>query len=126
VGREPLVSRKAVFDAMVFLQAGANPGGPSGACLDQVRSGSITLITSPDTVAERTSRRASRGSVYSTRYRSLGKSKRRGTHLMTNAEVDQDPDDELGVLVRVIEEFAGGLLPLPDRFPGLLPSGPDH
>ncbi len=46
------MSRRAVFDAMVFLQAGANPAGPSEACLDHVRSGSITLITSPETVAE--------------------------------------------------------------------------
>jgi putative PIN family toxin of toxin-antitoxin system len=46
------VSRKAVFDAMVFLQAGANPSGPSGACLALARSGSLALITSPETVAE--------------------------------------------------------------------------
>jgi putative PIN family toxin of toxin-antitoxin system len=46
------VSRKAVFDAMVFLQAAANRAGPSGACLDHARSGSINLITSPETVAE--------------------------------------------------------------------------
>jgi predicted nucleic acid-binding protein len=46
------VSRKAVFDAMVFLQAGANPTGPSGACFAHVRSGLITLFTSPETVAE--------------------------------------------------------------------------
>ena len=46
------MSRKAVFDAMVFLQAGANPAGPSGACLAHVRAGSITLITSPEIVAE--------------------------------------------------------------------------
>ena len=52
MGREPHVSRRAVFDAMVFLQAGANPAGPSGACLALARSGSITLITSPETVAE--------------------------------------------------------------------------
>jgi putative PIN family toxin of toxin-antitoxin system len=46
------VSRKAVFDAMVFLQASANPAGPSGTCLARVRSGSLTLITSPQTIAE--------------------------------------------------------------------------
>jgi uncharacterized protein len=52
LGREKLVSRKAVFDAMVFLQAIANPSGPSGACFAHVRSGTLTLITSPDTVVE--------------------------------------------------------------------------
>jgi predicted nucleic acid-binding protein len=46
------VSRKAVFDAMVFLQAVANPSGPSGACLAHVRSGTLALVTSPQTVAE--------------------------------------------------------------------------
>jgi putative PIN family toxin of toxin-antitoxin system len=46
------VSRKAVFDAMVFLQAGANPTGPSGACFAHARSGRLALITSPATVAE--------------------------------------------------------------------------
>jgi putative PIN family toxin of toxin-antitoxin system len=46
------VSRKAVFDAMVFLQAVANPSGPSGACLAHVRLGTLALITSPETVAE--------------------------------------------------------------------------
>ena len=46
------MSRKAVFDAMVFLQAGANPAGPSGGCLTDVRSGSITLITSLTRPAE--------------------------------------------------------------------------
>ncbi len=46
------MSRKAVFDAMVFLQAAANPAGPSGVCLGHVRSGSIALVTSPVTVAE--------------------------------------------------------------------------
>jgi putative PIN family toxin of toxin-antitoxin system len=46
------VSRKAVFDAMVFLQAVANPSGPSGACFARVRSGALALITSPQTVAE--------------------------------------------------------------------------
>ena len=50
--RETLVSRKAVFDAMVFLQAVANPSGPSGACFARVRSGALALITSPQTVAE--------------------------------------------------------------------------
>jgi putative PIN family toxin of toxin-antitoxin system len=37
---------------MVFLQAGANPAGPSGVCFAHARSGSITLITSPETIAE--------------------------------------------------------------------------
>ena len=37
---------------MVFLQAGANPDGPSGACLAHASTGSIALITSPETVAE--------------------------------------------------------------------------
>jgi putative PIN family toxin of toxin-antitoxin system len=37
---------------MVFLQAGANPTGPSGACFARVRSGMLALITSPETVAE--------------------------------------------------------------------------
>ena len=37
---------------MVFLQAGANPAGPSGACFGHARSGVIALITSPETVAE--------------------------------------------------------------------------
>jgi putative PIN family toxin of toxin-antitoxin system len=46
------LSRKAVFDAMVFLQAGANPAGPSGACFAHARSGTLALITSPETVAE--------------------------------------------------------------------------
>ena len=46
------MSRKAVFDAMVFHQAGANPAGPRGACLAHVRAGSITLITRPEIVAE--------------------------------------------------------------------------
>jgi putative PIN family toxin of toxin-antitoxin system len=46
------VSRKAVFDAMVFLQAVANPAGPSGACFAHVRSGTLALITSPQTIAE--------------------------------------------------------------------------
>jgi putative PIN family toxin of toxin-antitoxin system len=46
------VSRKAVFDAMVFLQAVANPSGPSGACFAHVRSGTLALVTSPQTVAE--------------------------------------------------------------------------
>ena len=46
------MNRKAVFDAMVFLQAGANPTGPSGACFAHVRSGRLALITSPATVAE--------------------------------------------------------------------------
>lgn len=46
------MSRKAVFDAKVFLQAVANPSGPSGACFAHVRSGTLALITSPQTVAE--------------------------------------------------------------------------
>jgi predicted nucleic acid-binding protein len=46
------VRRKAVFDAMVFLQAVANPAGPSGACFASVRSGDLTLVTSPETVEE--------------------------------------------------------------------------
>jgi putative PIN family toxin of toxin-antitoxin system len=46
------VSRKDVFDAMVFLQAAANPVGPSGACLALARSRSLALITTPETVAE--------------------------------------------------------------------------
>jgi putative PIN family toxin of toxin-antitoxin system len=46
------VSRQAVFDAMVFLQAVASPSGPSGACFAHVRSGTLALITSPETVAE--------------------------------------------------------------------------
>ncbi len=46
------MKRKAVFDAMVFLQAGANPTGPSGACFPDARSGKLALITSPATVAE--------------------------------------------------------------------------
>ncbi len=46
------MSRKAVFDAMVFLQAGANPTGPSGACFAHARSGTLALVTSPETVAE--------------------------------------------------------------------------
>ena len=33
-------------------KAGANPAGPSGACLAHVRSGNLTLIASPATVAE--------------------------------------------------------------------------
>jgi hypothetical protein len=35
----------------VFLQAGANPTGPSGACFAHARSGTLALVTSPDTVA---------------------------------------------------------------------------
>ncbi len=46
------MSRRAVFDAMVFLQAGANPTGPGGACFALARSGKLALITSPETVAE--------------------------------------------------------------------------
>jgi hypothetical protein len=46
------VSRKAVFDATVFLQAVANPAGPSGACFALVRFGGLALITSPVTVDE--------------------------------------------------------------------------
>jgi putative PIN family toxin of toxin-antitoxin system len=46
------VSRKAVFDAMVFLQAVANPAGPSGRCFACVRAGELALVTSPDTVEE--------------------------------------------------------------------------
>lgn len=46
------MSRKVVFDAMVFLQAGANPAGPSGACLALARSGPLVLITSPEVLAE--------------------------------------------------------------------------
>jgi putative PIN family toxin of toxin-antitoxin system len=46
------VSPKAVFDAMVFLPAVANPSGPSGACLAHVRLGTLALITSPETIAE--------------------------------------------------------------------------
>jgi len=46
------VSRKVVFDAIVYLQAVANPAGPSGACFDHVRSGTLALITSSETVAE--------------------------------------------------------------------------
>jgi putative PIN family toxin of toxin-antitoxin system len=46
------VNRTAVFDAMVFLQAVANPDGPSGACLAQVRSGQLILFTSPQIVTE--------------------------------------------------------------------------
>jgi putative PIN family toxin of toxin-antitoxin system len=46
------VSRKAVFDAMVLLQAGANPSGPSGACFDHARAGALVLVTSPDTISE--------------------------------------------------------------------------
>ena len=30
---------------MVFLQAGANPSGPSGACFASVRAGMLALIT---------------------------------------------------------------------------------
>jgi putative PIN family toxin of toxin-antitoxin system len=52
VERESLVSRRAVFDAMVFLQAGANPSGPSGACFAHARLRTLTLITSPETIAE--------------------------------------------------------------------------
>jgi len=52
MGRETLLKRKVVFDAMVFLQAAANPSGPSGACFAHVRSGTLALITSLDTVAE--------------------------------------------------------------------------
>ncbi len=52
MGRETLVSRKVVFDAIVYLQAVANPAGPSGACFDHVRSGTLALITSSETVAE--------------------------------------------------------------------------
>ena len=37
---------------MVFLQAGANPTGPSGACFAHARSGTLALMTSPETVAE--------------------------------------------------------------------------
>ena len=37
---------------MVFLQARANLAGPSGACFAHVCSGSIALITSPETIAE--------------------------------------------------------------------------
>jgi len=39
---------KAVFDAMVFLQAAANPTGPSGECFAHARSGKLVLITSRD------------------------------------------------------------------------------
>ena len=46
------MSRRAVFDAMVFLQAGANPSGPSGACFTLARAGTLELITGPATVAE--------------------------------------------------------------------------
>ena len=46
------MSRKVVFDAIVYLQAVANPAGPSGACFDHVRSGTLALITSSETVAE--------------------------------------------------------------------------
>ncbi len=41
---EKPLSRKAVFDAMVFLQAGANPTGPSGACSAYTRLGALALI----------------------------------------------------------------------------------
>jgi uncharacterized protein len=46
------VSRKAVFDAMVFLQAATNALGPSAACFAHARSGTLVLITSPETIAE--------------------------------------------------------------------------
>jgi putative PIN family toxin of toxin-antitoxin system len=46
------VIRKAVFDAMVFLQAGANPTGPSGACFEHARFGRLALVTSPETISE--------------------------------------------------------------------------
>jgi putative PIN family toxin of toxin-antitoxin system len=46
------VSRKVVFDAIVHLQAVANPASPSGACFAHARSGTLALITSSETVAE--------------------------------------------------------------------------
>jgi hypothetical protein len=37
---------------MVFLQAIANPSGASRACFAHVRSGTLALFRSPETVAE--------------------------------------------------------------------------
>ncbi len=45
------MSRKVVFDAIVYLQAVANPAGPSGACFAHARSGTLALITSSETIA---------------------------------------------------------------------------
>ncbi len=50
--RETLLSRKVVFDAVVYFQAAANPAGPSGVCLAYVRSGTLVLFTSIETIAE--------------------------------------------------------------------------
>lgn len=43
---------RSVFDCNVHLQAMANPSGPAGACLDQVRAGSIILFLSAPILAE--------------------------------------------------------------------------
>ncbi|OWK36611.1 putative toxin-antitoxin system toxin component, PIN family [Fimbriiglobus ruber] len=42
----------AVFDAVTFVQALANPAGPAAACWERVRAGELVHYTSGDTLAE--------------------------------------------------------------------------
>ena len=43
---------RAVYDCMVFVQAGANPSGPAGRCLDQAETRVVELVISDDVFAE--------------------------------------------------------------------------
>lgn len=43
---------RVVFDCNLFLQAAISSGGSAAACLDLIDEGAITLILSPDVVAE--------------------------------------------------------------------------
>lgn len=46
------MSPRAVFDCMVFLQAITNERGPAAACFDLVDENKLTLVVSPETLAE--------------------------------------------------------------------------
>lgn len=46
------MSRRAVFDCMVFVQALARPRGPAGECLERARSGECELLVSDAILAE--------------------------------------------------------------------------
>jgi putative PIN family toxin of toxin-antitoxin system len=46
------MTRSAVFDCMIFVQALANANGPASACYEFVRGGRLRLDVSPDVLAE--------------------------------------------------------------------------
>jgi putative PIN family toxin of toxin-antitoxin system len=46
------VTPRAVFDCMVFLQGAGRPAGPARACFHLVEEGRVTLLVSPEILAE--------------------------------------------------------------------------